>query len=148
MSEEADIAFCRYEAMYGLLSNIPEAVERRAARDRAEFAERYIWKDFNGEPSFHYLMAIRFMVEICGIPLRDAWAQACEDLEGVEQTDLPDAQTMARQLFASQRGILMARELVRFFGDVYQNQYWRDVMEELETGAMAPLDTGSEDWDE
>ena len=146
MREEVYAAFQRYQAMYGMLASIPDGVESQAERDRAQYGAAYIWFDHDGEKSFHYLMAVRFMVEVCGIPLGEAWAAACEDLEGVVQDHLPDAKAMALQLFRSQRGVLQARELVRFFCDVYKDRYWRDVMDELESAALVPENSGLENW--
>lgn len=146
MREEATAAFQRYQAMFGMLSGVPDAVARQAERDRAEYGTAYIWLDHGGEKSFHYLMAVRFMVEVCGIPLREAWAAACEDLQSVAQDNLPDAKAMALQLFHSQGNVLQARELARFLGDVYRDRYWRDVIDELERAALAPENSGIENW--
>ena len=146
MREKVRAAFNRYQALYGLLSSIPDAVVKQAERDRVEHGAVYIWLDKEGKRSFHYLMAIRFMVEVCGIPLREAWAVACEDLENVVQENLPDAKTMASQLFESQSDVLFARELARFFGDVYKNQYWADVAEHLEITALVPENSGLNNW--
>lgn len=147
MRKETWAAFSRYQAMYGLLSGIPDAAQNQAERDRAKYGASYIWLDNDGEQSFHYLMAVRFMVEVCGIPLREAWTAACEDLNGVVQDSLPDAKAMAFQLFRSQRSVLQARELVRFLGDVYKDRYWRDVMDELESAALVPENSRLENWD-
>jgi hypothetical protein len=132
--------------MFGLLAGVPDGVERQAERDRAEYGTAYIWIDKDGEQSFHYLMAVRFMVEVCGIPLREAWDAACEDLENVVQENLPDAKAMALQLFRSQGNVLQARELARFLGDVYRDRYWRDVIDELESAALVPENSGLENW--
>jgi hypothetical protein len=144
--DEAGAAFQRYQAMYGLLSNVPDAVDRQAERDRAAYGSAYIWIGKDGEKSFHHLMAVRFMVEVCGIPLREAWAAACEDLENVVQENLPDAKAMALQLFRSQGNVLRARELARFMRDVYKDRYWRDVIDELESAALVPENSGLENW--
>jgi len=144
--EEAGAAFQRYQAMFGLLSGVPDAVQEQAERDRAQYGSTYIWLDKNGEKSFHYLMAVRFMVEVCGIPLREAWAAACEELEGAVQENLPDAKAMALQLYRSQGNVLQARELARFLGDVYRDRYWRDVIDELESAALVPENSGLENW--
>ncbi len=146
MRDEVGAAFQRYQAMFGLLFGVPDAVQEQAERDRAEYGAAYIWMGKDGQKSFHYLMAVRFMVEVCGIPLREAWAEACEDLEGVVPENLPDAKAMAHQIFRSQGNVLQARELARFFGDVYRDRYWRDVLDELECAALVPENSGLENW--
>jgi hypothetical protein len=154
MREEARCAIYRYEAMAGLLGGVPDAVERQAARDRARFGDTYLRFSEGGEYVWHPLLTLRFMVEVCGLPLSESRLAIIEhNQETTERmagpTIAPEQQ--ARELFARFGDVLEARAMAAIAADLVSNQeimadFWREVVHCIDTITFVPEDTGSKNW--
>jgi len=154
MKENAYTALRRYEAMAGRLQGGPAAVARQAESDRARYGDRYLWTDRNGDFALHPVLKIRFLVEVCGIPLREARDAVREDCAatGVDIAAAPSPPpAMARRLFDQLGDVFAARETAAFFKDLFHDRegmpaYWDAVIDHIETAAFVPEDTGIENW--
>ena len=156
MREEAYAALRRYEVMAERLSSIPQKVEEQGERDRENFGDRYLWYGADGGFVWNDLMVIRFLVEVCGIPLKESREAAIENsrVKGVRMSDgvWSPALDQAKVLFREFGNILEAREMAAFYRDVFADdakaaRYWRDVLHEIETTRFVAEAAGLENWD-
>lgn len=156
MRDEVDAAIQRYQAMFGLLQGVPEKVERQGEEDRKRYGDKYLALDDDGDPAWHPLPIIRFLVEVCGIPFRESREAVMEDARatGVGEGGGPviSAEEQARKLLAKFGDIFEAREYAKFLAELLTDEksrgkYWRDVLACVETIAFVPEDTGLENWE-
>lgn len=158
-AEHAARAKDRYDAMMGIIDATPNMV-RQGEADRAAFAQEYlIIKD--GVPTNIYdpLRALRFMVEICGVP----YAAAEEHLLEYERQNASynfdekkETGSAARERLAIIKkeipNIVEAIALARFFNQAFKAtpnaKLWNEITRLIRTQPMVPLDTKPEIWDE
>lgn len=144
MRDAVHDALVRYQAMAGQAIGIPEEDERAAARDRERFGQTYLAFGDDGVYLWHPLLMIRFMTEICGIPLResrDAVIEFHRETRPPVSAPTMAADAQARELLATLGNIFEAREFASFAADALEDedrmgQFWREVIECVET--MAP----------
>jgi len=154
MKENAYTALRRYEAMAGMLEGIPDKVAQQAAQDRETYGAAYLSYGADGTAVWSDVRALRFLVEVCGLPLKESRAAVIENGAGME-TGAParPAADMAAALVRAFGHILEAREQAALWqamgaDDPQAADYWRAVVAAIETERFAPEDTGIENWAE
>src|SRR5208337_223402 len=127
-------AVARYLAMAGQLKGLPPAAERRAKADQRRYAEAYLPK--RGKRLAEPLFIIRFLVDVCGLSLRDAAnAVRAEMQKDPKQPWEPDGETVdetAKKLRKAAGDILDAVALARFYAwSAFQPDGWKEVRDRL-----------------
>jgi len=156
MREAVYAALNRYYVMAGRLEGVPESAEQQGARDRERFGDTYLPVGADGEHVWHPLPMIRFLAEVCGIPLRESRDAVIEDARatGVSMTGTvwtpPEEQ--ARKAFATFGNVLEAREYASFLTELLADDeraasYWQEVVRAIDTARFVPEDTGLENWE-
>jgi hypothetical protein len=98
--------------MAGQIKDLPLAAARRARADQKRYAEAYLPK--RGKGIHAPLKVARFLVEVCGLSLRDATWAVRRDLErGDDQSWQPQGESEAE----------MARKLHRATGDIFEPNF-------------------------
>jgi len=144
-------AIVRYQAMAGRMKDLPAAASRRARADQRRYAEQYLPK--RGKRLAEPLFMIRFLVDVCGLSLRDA-AQAvrAEMLKDQKQSWEPQGEPVcgtADRLLKATGDILDAVALARFYGWIaFQPDDWNEVRFELSAMTVTEEATGIENWQE
>ena len=142
-------AVARYQAMAGQMKDVPAAAARRARADRKRYAEAYVPK--RGKRLAEPLFMIRFLVDVCGLSLRDA-AQAVrsEMLKDQRQSWEPQGETVpetADKLLKAAGDILDAVALSRFYAWIaFHPDDWSLVRDELTALTVTEEATGIENW--
>jgi hypothetical protein len=132
--DKPSAAIARYLAMAGQLNGLPTAAARRAKADQKRYAAQYLPK--RGKRLAQPLCMIRFLVDVCGLSLRDA-AQAvrAQMLEDHKQSWEPQGETVretADKLLKAAGDILDAVALSRFYAWIaFQPDGWNAVRDEL-----------------
>ena len=155
MDKYVDAALGRYDAMAGFALTGIEAVERQARRDHARYGVRYLSLGPDGNYRLDPVLKVRFMTEVCGIPLQQAWdgvRDECADtLENPNEYLTPPDQ-VPRNLFGECGGdVFHARLTALFFRDLVRHTggsvaYWDTVIARIDRAAFVPLDAGIENW--
>ena len=150
MIDKLSAAVARYQAMAGQMKDLPLAAARRA-KDQRRHAEAYLPK--RGRRLAEPLFMIRFLVEICGLTLREASKAArAEMLKDEKQSWEPQGETVhetAHRLLKATGDILDAVALARFYGWIaFQPDDWNDVRLELSAMTVTEESTGIENWQE
>ena len=97
MYDKLTAAVARYQAMAGQLKDLPAAAARRARSDQRRHAEAYLPK--RGKRLAEPMFMIRFLVEICGLSLREAsQAVRAEMLKDEKQSWEPQGEPCAGRL--------------------------------------------------
>ena len=142
-------AVARYRAMAGLLRTLPPKAARRAKADQKRHATRYVTRR-RGRPVCDPLKMVRFLVDVCGLTLREAscavrvaiMAGGCGAWPGAG-----DSKGMAKRLYRDTRDVLEAVAMARFFGWASgRAEPWNDVRDHLTSMAMVRESTGKENW--
>ena len=149
IADKQTAAVARYQAMAGQVKDLPAAAARRARADQRRHAETYLPK--RGKRLAEPLFMIRFLVEICGLSLREAsQAVRAEMLKDLKQSWEPQGETVhetAERLLKATGDILYAVALARFFGWIaFQPDDWNEVRFELSAMTVTEEATGIENW--
>ena len=149
IQDKQTAAVARYRAMAGLLKKLPPKAARRAKADQKRHATRYVTRR-RGRPACDPLKMVRFLVDVCGLTLREAscavrtaiMAGGCGAWPGAK-----DSQGMAKRLYRDTRDVLEAVAMARFFGWASgQTELWDGVREHLAAMTMVRESTGRENW--
>ena len=149
--DKAMAAVARYQAMAGRMKDLPAAAARQAKADRRRYAEACLPK--RGKRLAEPLFMIRFLVDVCGLSLRDA-AQAvrAEMLKDQKQSWEPQGEPVrgtADRLLKATGDILDAVVLSRFYGWIaFQPDDWNEVRFALSAMTVTEEATGIENWQE
>jgi hypothetical protein len=139
----------RYRAMAGLLKKLPPKAARRAKADQKHHAIRYVTRR-RGRPVCDPLKMVRFLVDVCGLTLKEAscavreaiLAGGCGAWPGAK-----DSKGMAKRLYRDTRDVLEAVAMARFFGWASgRAEPWDDVRAHLASMTMVRESTGLENW--
>lgn len=160
--EEADLANFRWTAMLGR-SHHPDAVEAQAIKDRDRYSHYIVLAEQDGKTVKleTWCNLIRFMVEVCGIPIEAAeyyvicYIHAPPYLtSGTLAEVVEDAkpEEMAAELQGQLKNALDVMYEARLYamaakGTPYA-KFWNDVVRLVRTIRFTPLDTKAEAWDE
>ena len=149
IADKPTAAVARYQAMAGRMKDLPAAVARQARADQRRHAETYLPK--RGKRLAEPLFMIRFLVEICGLSLRDAsQAVRAEMLTECKQSWEPQGKSCcgtADRLLKATGDILDAVALARFYGWIaFQPDDWNEVRFELSAMTVTEEATGIENW--
>lgn len=144
-------AVARYRAMAGQIKDLPLAAARRARADQRRYAETYLPK--RGKRLAEPLFMIRFLVEICGLSLREAsQAVRAEMLKDQKQSWEPQGEPCcgtADRLLKATGDIFDAVVLARFYGWIaFHPEDWNQVRFELSAMTLTEEVTGIENWQE
>jgi hypothetical protein len=144
-------AIARYQAMAGQVKDLPVAAARQAKTDKRRYAEAFLPK--RGKRLATPLFMIRFLVEICGLSLREAsQAVRAEMLKDQKQSWEPQGETVcgtADRLLKATGDILDAVALARFYAWIaFQPDDWNEVRRELAAVKDTEEATGIENWQE
>jgi hypothetical protein len=142
-------AIARYKAMAGMLKKLPPKAARRAKADQKRHAARYVTKR-RGRPACDPLKMVRFLVDVCGLSLKEAscavraaiMAGGCGAWPGAR-----DSKGMAKRLYRETRDVLEAVAMARFFGWASGcTDLWDSVRVHLASMTMVREATGEENW--
>ena len=127
-------AVARYQAMAGQTKDLSAAAARQAKADQRRYADQYLPK--RGKRLAEPLFVIRFLVDVCGLSLREAaHAARAEMLKDQKQSWEPDGETVdetAEKLRKAAGDILDAVALARFFAWIsFQPDGWKEVRDRL-----------------
>jgi hypothetical protein len=149
IQDKQTAAVARYRAMAGLLTKLPQKAARRAKADQKRHATRYVTRR-RGRPVCDPLKMVRFLVDVCGLTLREAScavrvairAGGCGSWPGAR-----DSKGMAKRLYRDTRDVLEAVAMARFFGWASGHaEPWDDVRDHLTSMTMVRESTGRENW--
>jgi len=149
--EKVNAAIVRYRAMAGQMKGLPAAASRRAKADRKRYATRYLPR--RGKRLAEPLFMIRFLVDVCGLNLRDA-AQAARAamLKDQRQSWEPQGESVretADKLLKAAGDILDAVALSRFYAWIaFQPDDWNVVRDELAVLTVTDEATRIANWQE
>lgn len=148
-AEKCAAAIARYRAMAGQMKDLAPADARRAKADQRRYAARYMPK--RGKRLAEPLFMIRFLVDVCGLSLREAsHATRAEMLKDRKQSWEPDGETVdetAEKLRKATGDILDAVALARFYAWIaFQPDDWNEVRHELAAMTVTEEATGIENW--
>ncbi len=140
IADKPTAAVARYQAMAGRMKDLPAAVARQARADQRRHAETYLPK--RGKRLAEPLFMIRFLVEICGLSLREASNAVRAELQkDPKQSWEPDGETVdetAEKLRKAAGDILDAVALARFYAWIsFQPDGWKEVRDRLVAKAGA-----------
>jgi hypothetical protein len=106
MHDKQSAAVARYRAMARLLRKLPPKAARRARADQKRHAARYVTRR-RGRPVCDPLKMVRFLVDVCGLSLKEAsGAVRTAIMEGGcgAWPGAKDSKGMAKRLYACGRG--------------------------------------------
>jgi hypothetical protein len=151
MHDKQTAAIARYKAMDGQMKDLPLAAARRARADQKRYAEEYLPK--RGKGIAAPLKMIRFLVDVCGLSLREGSWAVRRDLEKIaEQPWEPQGETvpeMARKLYRAAGDMLDAVALARFYAWIaFDPDFWNEVRNHLVAMTVTEEATGIENWPE
>ena len=142
-------AIARYRAMAGLIKKLPPKAARRAKLDQKRHAARYVTKR-RGRPACDPLKMTRFLVDVCGLSLKEASVAVRGAIRTLPCGTLPrrvSAEKMAADLYRQARDMIDAVAMARFFGWASDEpQVWDSVRAALSAMPVAPESTGMENW--
>lgn len=160
--EEADLAYARWAAMLGR-SHHPDAVEAQAVKDREAYSHYIVFAEQDGETVKlePWCNLIRFMVEVCGIPLEAAeyyvicylhappYLTSGTLVEVVEDAKPEEMVAELREQIKSALDVMYEARLYAMAakGTPYA-KFWNDVVRRIRTIRFTPLDTKVEAWSE
>lgn len=104
MSEAYD-AYLRYDVLAGLI-DIEDAADIEEARQDAERYAAYVRED----GVYSYLLAVRFMVEVCGVSFNEAWEQVAKSYrDNSDRTERKDVtpEAVALDIFEANKGNIL-----------------------------------------
>jgi hypothetical protein len=132
--EKLTAAVARYQAMAGQVTDLPAAAVRRAKADQRRYGGQYLPR--RGKRLAEPLCNIRFLVDVCGLSLREAAKAArAEMLKDEKQSWEPQGDTVretADKLLKATGDILDAVALARFYGWIsFQPDDWNAVRDAL-----------------
>lgn len=150
-------AATRYEAMIGAIDEGP-AMERQAQEDRDRYGRDYMAiKD--GEPAlrlFDPVRAVRFLVEVCGIPFAVAERNQLSEtrtygiIKPPEDVDA-QAREIVKSLITEWPNIFEAVAVARYYNQAFKGMVnaslWNEAVRLIRNEPVAPLDTKPEIWD-
>jgi hypothetical protein len=149
IQDKQTAAVARYRAMAGLLKNLPPKAARRAKADQKRHAARYMTKR-RGKPACDPLKMVRFLVEVCGLSLKEASCAVRTSVRAGGCGPWPrakDSQGMAKRLYRDTRDVLEAVAMARFFGWASgRAEPWNGVRDHLASMTMVREATGVENW--
>jgi hypothetical protein len=144
-------AIARYRAMAGLIKKPPRQAARQAKADQKRYAERYVTTR-RGRPVCDPLKMTRFVVDVCGLTLKEASAAVRLAIRTLPCGTPPrrgSAETIAAQLYRQTRDMVDAVAMARFFEwSSDEPEVWRVVRSALSTMPVAPENTGAKNWQE
>jgi hypothetical protein len=148
--DKGGAAVARYRAMAGLLKKLPPKAARLAKAD-AKHVAVYVTKR-RGRAVCDPLKMVRFVVDICGLNLKEAScavraairAGGCGAMPGMRS-----AEGVAITLYKQARDMPDAVALARFFGWALDKpEVWDVVRVTLNAMSVSPEATGIENWQE
>lgn len=149
MHDKQTAAIARYRAMAGLIKKLPPKAARRAKLDQKRHAARYVTKR-RGRPACDPLKMTRFLVDVCGLSLKEASVAVRRAIRTLPCGTLPrrvSAETMAADLYRQTRDIVDAVAMARFFGWASGRvELWDGVRADLAAMTMVRKSTGMENW--
>jgi hypothetical protein len=127
-------ALARYRAMAGQVKDLPADAARRAKADQRRYGARY--RPQRGKRLAEPLCMIRFLVDVCGLSLREASHAVRTELQkDPKQPWEPDGETVEETAEKLRRAVgdtLDAVALARFYAWVsFQPDGWTDVRDRL-----------------
>jgi hypothetical protein len=149
IQDKQTAAIARYRAMAGMLGKLPPKAARRAKADQKRHAARYVTRR-RGRPACDPLKMVRFLVDVCGLSLKEAssavrtaiMAGGCGAWPGAR-----DSKGMAKRLYRETRDVLEAVAMARFFGWASgRRDLWDGVRDHLAGMTMVREATGVENW--
>jgi hypothetical protein len=147
--DKQNAAIARYRAMAGLIKKLPPKAARRAKADQKRYAARYVTKR-RGRPVCDPLKMVRFLVDICGLSLKEASCAVRTALRAGGCGPWPrakDCQGMAKRLYRDTRDVLEAVAMARFFGWASgRPESWDGVRAHLAAMTVVRESTGMENW--
>ena len=150
MHDKQTAAVARYRAMAGLIKKMPPKAARRAKTDQKRYAARYVTRR-RGKAVGDPLKMVRFLVDVCGLTLKEASAAVRSALRTGQCGSLPkpgSAQKLAADLYRQTRDMLDAVALARFLGWVTNEpQVWETVRLVVSGMPVAAEATGIENWE-
>lgn len=144
-------AIARYKAMAGQIKDLPLAAARRARADQKRYPEEYLPK--RGKGIAGPLKMIRFLVDVCGLSLREATWAVRHEMETLgdrpwEPQGEP-VEEMARKLYRAAGDLLDAVALARFYAWIaFDPDFWDEVRDRLVAMTVTEEATGIENWAE
>jgi hypothetical protein len=137
--------------MAGLIKKLPPKAARRAKADQKRHAARYVTCR-RGRAVCDPLKMVRFLVDVCGLTLKDASTAVRQAIRAGQCGTLPrrsNAEIMAAALYRQTHDMIDAVAMARFFGWASdQPQVWEVVRVTLSAMRVAPEATGIENWQE
>jgi hypothetical protein len=151
VQDKQTAAIARYRAMAGLIKKLPRKAARRAKADQMRYAARYVTKR-RGRAVCDPLKMTRFLVDVCGLTLKEASGAVRLAIRTLPCGTLPrrgSAETLAVQLYRQTRDMVDAVAMARFFEwSSDEPQVWQVVRTALSAMPVAPENTGAENWQE
>jgi hypothetical protein len=147
--DKGSAAVARYRAMAGLLKKLPPKAARLAKAD-AKHVAVYVTKR-RGRAVCDPLKMVRFVVDICGLNLKEASCAVRAAIRMGQCGALPkggDAEALAVALYRQTRDMPDAVAMARFLGWASDAPVWDVVRVTLSAMPVAPEATGIENWQE
>jgi hypothetical protein len=151
MHDKGSAAIARYRAMDGKIEDLPLAAARRARADQKRYGEEYLPK--RGKRIAEPLKMTRFLVDVCGLSLREAARAVRQELVRADEWSWepqgePEAE-MARKLYKAAGDMMDAVALARFYAWIaFEPDYWNEVRNCLAAMTVTAEATGIENWQE
>ena len=149
MHDKQTAAVARYRAMAGLIRKLPPKAARRARADQKRHAARYVTRR-RGRPVCDPLKMVRFLVDVCGLTLKDASCAVRLAMQAGQCGTMPGRGgdiDLAQALYRQTRDMVDAVAMARFFGwALDQAEKWELVRTTLSGMKVAPESTGVENW--
>jgi hypothetical protein len=140
MSDEAADAIFRYLAMAGHI-DLPDDLEQEAAADRERYGAAYLILADDGTAYYEPLKIVRFLCEVCGVPLRESRAAVIEDYQATKAGPSPGPkgtpEAQAKMLFEKLGNVFEVREYALLATQLLAGQdamvrFWNDVADCVE----------------
>lgn len=149
-------ALLRWEAYAGwALNEKPAAVVHQANIDRNDFGSEFVLLGNDNIVKWSAIRTLRFLVNICGLTYTEAkgavdhYAKNKLLLDAVPATPEPDT---AKEIIKGCRDIIEAVDTAAHTisvldpRDTMVVQYWKNVLDIIQSHQDLPLDTGIENW--
>lgn len=149
-------ALLRWEAYAGWdLSEKPAATLHQADIDRSDFGSAFVLLGNRNFVKWSAIRTLRFLVNICGLTYAEArsavdhYAKNKLMLDAVPATQ--EAET-AKEIMTGCVDIIEAVDTVNHMlsvldpGDTMVVQYWKNVLDIIQSYQSKPMDTGIENW--
>jgi hypothetical protein len=141
------IALNRYAALSGSMKAFSKVQRKCVAADRAAYAKHYAADD--DRPKARACLAIRFMNEVCKVPLAQARACVIAIIHNSEQYKfdyIPCAAVIASEFVNENRNVVVAEASIALYVAAAEESpwapFWRNVLEALRYGQ--PVDGSDE----